>query len=255
LDRKNTTELAKIIEDTSLQQMINTVTILIKRIKFVEHLRTILYENYDEQKVGERMLERVHLHKLLEHNIWIFGEEYALSSSDTGFKDAIQKALEKGNKDAQLVSDDEDFNEESQRRPDLCLCRCIPKKEFLLIELKRPSLACGKKELRQVEDYADIILTNKKMKSTFNKFTFILMTVEKDDSLDNYKDRITDLHSIRVVLWSHLLDELAAKLKNMKEMLSLKIQTNQALAFLRNQYPGAIPIEISEPSTPPTGAI
>lgn len=254
LNRESTTELAKILEDTSLRQMINTITVLIERIKFVEHLRTILYENYDDQQVGNRMSERTQLHKIIGLNIWIFGEEYALSSSDTGFKDAIKKALEKVNKDAQLVSDDEDFGEGSQRRPDLCLCRCIPKEEFLLIELKRPNIACGKKELRQVEDYADIILENRKMKATFSKFTFILMTIEKDDSLANYKDRITDLHSIKVVLWSDLLDELAAKLKSMKEMLSLQIQTNQAFTFFRTHYSEYFPIEIGEPSTPNSGS-
>jgi hypothetical protein len=61
-------------------------------------------------------------------------------------------------------------------------------REFLLIELKRPSLTVGRKELDQLEDYVTTILTQPDFINTATTWNFYLVTSEYDDVV---KQRIT----------------------------------------------------------------
>jgi hypothetical protein len=61
-------------------------------------------------------------------------------------------------------------------------------REFLLIELKRPSLTIGRKELDQLEDYVTTILAQPDFINTSTTWNFYIVTSEYDDVI---KQRIT----------------------------------------------------------------
>jgi hypothetical protein len=72
-------ELARLLDETDLSGIISAATIVADRLKFLTGLRYILFDYEAKQKFKERS----QLHKILEQNTWIFGEEYNLWASDS----------------------------------------------------------------------------------------------------------------------------------------------------------------------------
>jgi hypothetical protein len=55
-------------------------------------------------------------------------------------------------------------------------------REYLLIELKKPSIKIGRKETDQVEDYVNAILAQPDFINTSTQWNFYLVTSEYDDA-------------------------------------------------------------------------
>jgi hypothetical protein len=104
-------------------------------------------------------LERRQLHRILERESWLFGDEWTLTASDETLRRVLVKHL-------QLLGGDVEFADvmpASQRDgklliPDLVLSGSASSysksREYLVVELKRPSVTLGKNELDQIEAYA-----------------------------------------------------------------------------------------------------
>jgi hypothetical protein len=78
LPKRKQKELAELLNETNLSGIISAATLVADRLKFLEALRFILFDYETRQKLRERS----QLHKILEQNTWIFGEEYNLWASD-----------------------------------------------------------------------------------------------------------------------------------------------------------------------------
>jgi hypothetical protein len=78
----------------------SAATLVADRLKFLEALRFILFD-YDAR---HKLRERSQLHKILEQNTWIFGEEYNLCASDKDLTTVLKAHREK--LDPDLVIDD-----------------------------------------------------------------------------------------------------------------------------------------------------
>ena len=74
LPPKMQAELADLLKDTSLTNIISSAKIVADRLKFISGLDAVLF---DVDK--DTLKERSQLHKIIEDNCWIFGEEYNLS--------------------------------------------------------------------------------------------------------------------------------------------------------------------------------
>jgi hypothetical protein len=68
---------------TDLSGIISAATLVADRLKFLEALRFVLFD----YEAREKLRERSQLHKILEQNTWIFGEEYNLWASDNSDND------------------------------------------------------------------------------------------------------------------------------------------------------------------------
>ena len=121
------------------------------RLGFIESLKQIAYRNFNNIK------ERAHLHKILEREAWIFGEQFNLTHSDKSFNTIIGSIR---NKIESFVQEDVEGND---RIPDLFFTTkhfIGDKPHALIVELKRPSCTIGKKEIQQIKDYYDIVRNN-----------------------------------------------------------------------------------------------
>ncbi len=90
------------------------------------------------------------MHSAIEENLWIFGSEFALLSSNEGLRSVIPKALA-----SRFKGGDED----AKKRPDLLLLNRY-KGRHLLIEFKRPSDSINWKNKAQAEDYRGLLLSH-----------------------------------------------------------------------------------------------
>ncbi len=88
------------------------------------------------------------MHSVIEQNLWVFGYEYALLSSNEALRKIIPKALA-----ARLSS-----KEDGRKRPDLLLLNRY-KERHLLIEFKRPSETLNWGDKAQAEDYRGLLIS------------------------------------------------------------------------------------------------
>ena len=125
--------------------------------------------------------------------------------------------------------------------PHVVMGRLVPHgdlnhREFLLIELKRPSLSVGRKELDQLEDYVTAILGQPNFVNTSNTWNFYLVTSEYDDVV---KQRITQdglpkgvlinkpNHQVWVKSWAEILRDCEARLKFVQDQLQIEVSTEE----------------------------
>jgi hypothetical protein len=109
-------------------------------------------------------------------------------------------------------------------------------REFLLIELKRPSLAIGRKELDQLEDYVNSILAQPDFINTSTNWNFYLVTSEYDGVV---KERITQEnravglfvdkpnHKVWVKSWAELLRDAESRLKFVQDQLRIEVSAEK----------------------------
>lgn len=133
-DNHDVEKFAGALSDFGLLEMSIVTSQAINRLRFLEKL-TFLINNNDT-------LEK-DMHKALEKNTWVIGDDYSVLFSDTNLKTAIKKILDKKYKGKKQL-----------QRPDLFLGRTISKR-LLLIEFKRPSFTLTRETESQAQQYKD----------------------------------------------------------------------------------------------------
>jgi len=133
-DNHDVEKFAGALSDFGLLEMSIVTSQAINRLRFLDEL-TVLINNNDT-------LEK-DIHKALEKNTWIIGDDYSVLFSDTNLKTAIKKILDKKYKGKKQL-----------KRPDLFLGRTISKR-LLLIEFKRPNFTLTRETESQAQQYKD----------------------------------------------------------------------------------------------------
>ena len=105
-----------------------------KRIQFLDYL-----ENLAENAATKEQ----EVHVALEKNVWVFGLDVSMMSSNITLKRMIK-----------VFCDSKYTGNAAQKRPDLLLSESFDGR-YLLIEFKRPSVSIGRKEVAQAEYYRD----------------------------------------------------------------------------------------------------
>jgi hypothetical protein len=153
-DRDTFTQL---LSETTLSAIIKSANLIASRHKFLGGLEHLLFDPADSPDVGERD----HLHRILERELWIFGEAYHLMSSERGLTELLRTHLRLealSAKDALPVT----RWDGRTGRVDLHLAAKYQEHDrvrHLIVELKAPDITVGRKELDQVEDYGNAILS------------------------------------------------------------------------------------------------
>jgi len=109
-------------------------------------------------------------------------------------------------------------------------------REYLLIELKKPSIKIGRKEADQVEDYVNAILAQPDFINTSTQWNFYLVTSEYDDVV---KERITQEnrpiglfidkpnHKVWIKSWAELIRDCEARLKFVQDKLRVEVSAEE----------------------------
>ena len=130
--------LAKVLERWSFAEIAFSTSLIQNRLTVLNHFARIVNDVHS--------LELQDVHKLLEVSTWLLGEKYALFASNEGLRRILEKMNSKYTGDL------------GNRRPDLILKR--GQEEFVLIELKAPSVEITMTEVGQALKYKKEILDN-----------------------------------------------------------------------------------------------
>tara|TARA_R110002126_G_scaffold88792_1_gene212602 strand:+ start:115 stop:2085 length:1971 start_codon:yes stop_codon:yes gene_type:complete len=253
-------ELVEILEETSLSSIIDTMTEIKNRLRFINGLEELIYN----KELNKNVLERKHLHKILVNETWLFGDEYTYGVDDITLKNVLKEYLKHlGRTDFEEIVTSES-NTALQIIPDVCLWRQFPQgipghKTNLIIELKKPKVDAGVDELMQIKLYAARISKDKRFPKEKTKWKFLLVTKDIKPDIESELEQTdrkyghvvaTNLYDVYVLTWGHILNEARTRYEFIKEKLNLNLMDNQQnLDYLKSKYSEYLPNELKKAST------
>ncbi len=249
-------EFRHLIERTSLIAMLDAMSLVTGRLEFLAGLELLLFETDHAKQV----LERTHLHPIVENSPWLFGEEFSMHVSDQTLTTLLKAHLDLLER-AELVSEPvTDLRGIQLRRIDFMFGRAIElnrgHREHLVVEIKRPTTVIGRSEIAQIEDYAEAVVRDNRFDSPSVRWEFVLLGTELDEHAKrraNQRDKPRGLihdgdNSVRVWVksWAEILQECKHRLKFIRNQLQYDPDADQALAYLRITYPDYVPKSIAK---------
>jgi hypothetical protein len=252
LEKRN--ELVEILQETSLSSIIDTMTEIKNRLKFINGIEELIY-NKDENK---NVLERKHLHKILINETWLFGDEFTYGVDDVTLKNVLKEYLKFLGRDNFEEVIKSQPNDDLQIIPDICLWRQYPQgqpghKTNLVIELKKPKLDAGVEELMQIKLYASRIIQDRRFPKEKTKWKFLLITKDIKSDIEPELEQTnreyghvvaTDFYDVYVLTWGHILNQAKTRYEFIKEKLNLNLMDNEKnLDYLKTKYKEYLPNE------------
>jgi Histidine kinase-, DNA gyrase B-, and HSP90-like ATPase len=162
LSEERVTQFSNLLGKTELSDIIVFSDNVASKLQFLDFLHEITLGN-----TAKYLKERSQLHKVIERNLWIFGEQYAYTPpfllSDKNLARNLENLSEKHlafklSKANNTLIEEIDKIRELRGITDLFFfnekIRDDGKKEIMIIELKAPRVRIGNSELQQIDDYA-----------------------------------------------------------------------------------------------------
>jgi hypothetical protein len=265
LPERRQQELAKLLEDASLANIIGASKLVTDRLKFISGLEALLFD----PDIKKHLKERSQLHRILaDNNTWIFGEEFNLTVDDESLTEVLRKHR-------RLIGDDIAIDRAVTRVDgskgviDLMMSKSVPQnhadeREHLVVELKRPTVKVGSKEITQVKEYAYAIAGDERFRHLKTRWNFWVISNDLDGFAQRetrQKDKPRGQVSITptddggqievwVKSWSEILTECNARLRFVQDHLQANVSKENSLGYLKRTYEKylrGIAIEVERP--------
>jgi len=243
LPKRRQEELAELLRDVSLSSIIGAAKVVADRLRLIEGLGTILFDDGTKQ----RLKERSQLHRIIAENCWLFGEEFNLSVDDRSLTEVLRKHRKLLGDD---VAIDEPVKHISKDRGviDLMLSRAMRRHRangltHLIVELKAPKVKVDKDAVTQIEEYAISVMKDERFKSITTTWNFWVISDDYGDYAAHRmkKDSGGQIHedgnsSIYVKTWAQVIDENRARLQFFQEKLEYQADKGASLKHLQEHY-------------------
>lgn len=202
---------------------------------------------------------------MIAQNLWLFGEDWSMAGTEVGLTNVLQAHLEELGEDVVLENQLETVIQDDGRtgRVDILLFRSRrddSSTERIIIELKRPNVRVGKKELDQITNYARAIIDNPQYSGVDCKWRFYLITYDYSPKIlrdVRQKDRpagladVQDDYEVWVKNGGEILDAAEKKLRFFQEQLNYEATDDRVTQHLRESYSHFIPKALAEPQDQP----
>lgn len=243
LKEEHIKQFEELIDKTELDEVITFSDNVANKMAFLDFLHEI---NYSDD-ISKHILERKQLHKVLEKNLWIFGEQYIYSSaiieSDTNLGKNLERLRTNIMKNNCEEFDEIKSDDNITKITDLFFYsdfKFNKKHEVLVVELKRPSVKLGNKEIEQVKRYGYEISKSSSISKQNVNFKIILIgsSINEDDAIyinNNEPLYKTGNIEIWVMNWADLIKENRDKLTYMSN--EIKVKDNYILNNIEKKYP------------------
>ena len=238
-------ELAKLLRKTTLSAVISAAKLVADRLEILTGLEAMLFD----LDLKKQLKERSQLHKILEENTWIFGEQFALTLSDRSLSEVLAKHT--GSKRKRKSGGSEVLRSDGRRGiVDLFLTRDVPtprteERVYLIVELKAPSVKIGSKETAQVRSYAYAVQDDERFRGPRTRWQFWVVSTDMDahakqevtssDRPYGLLDRKPEC-DIWVKTWAEILRESRTRLEVFQKQLNYNTDRGESLAYLRTTY-------------------
>lgn len=174
-------ELDRLLERTPLSRLIRATSRVTDRLDFLGALRQIVFDPETKGMVKERD----NLHKILERESWVFGEQFNMMSSEIGLTNALRQHLHVLGRDTKSVTS-VTKTDGTQGRLDMMFSVVAKEQDrnrHLVVELKAPSITAGAGEAAQIKNYARAIVADQQFAGTHTVWDFMLVVNDYDDGV------------------------------------------------------------------------
>jgi hypothetical protein len=251
-------EMADLFERTSLESIITATHSIMNRLDFLSGLRALVFN--DESK--RMTTERRQLHKILEREAWLFGDEWTLTASDETLRRVLVKHLRLLGEDAQYSS----VMPASQRDgklliPDLVLSGSASSysksREYLVVELKRPSVTLGKEELDQIEAYAIAITEDEQFTQPHISWDFWLIGNGYDSYIERKLNTPGNPHGCALVApkfrvhvrsWAEVISDAEHRHQYVQRALAATSDEEAGINYMNRVHHDLLPVVMAESS-------
>lgn len=239
LSKQEESDLADILKENKLSSITRAISAITKRQEVINILKNLIDNHTNNSK-------EKHIQKIIENNLWIFGEQYhLLTAEEPDFEDALRELLK--------INDNEDYyqkgtvlHDSKNREMDIFCARRykevdIHGKEYyrcLVIELKRAKENIKDKHYMQLADYYSVIETHKDFSDGNHVWDFLLIGKDMGERrstpvirglLKENKNEPgllmtsdTDEHRLYCRTWSNLFSSYEIKHKHLLDNLNLQ---------------------------------
>ena len=248
-----------LLRRTSLPSIIKASRGITDRLDFLAALRILVFDPETKKKV----LERSELHRILENETWVFGEQFSLTASDQGLTKALAEHIKILGRDDPSPSGEALDAEGHRRILDLMLARSVPharrEHEHLVVELKAPRVVIGDTEITQIKNYARAVARDPRFDRLQVQWDFVIVSTDLDeaakaDASQTGRERglVWEQEGIRVWArsWAEVIDEAEYRLNFVKERLGYAPSDELGLDYLRRAHAQFVPDSLR--STEPT---
>lgn len=248
-------ELDRLLQRTPLSRLIRATTDVTDRLDFLSALREIVFNPEAKGLVKERD----HLHKVLERESWVLGEQFNMMSSEIGLTRALKQHLSMLGRNGDPVTK-VTKTDGTQGRLDLMFSLAAPEhetKRHLVVELKAPSVVASYKEANQIKGYARAIVEDPQFAGTHTVWDFVLVVNDYDKHVHkdvNQRGRESGLldeseldpHSplryrVWVRRWSEILESADQRLRYYKEGLQHDASLVDVKRYLHEHHADVLP--------------
>ncbi|MEE1803859.1 ATP-binding protein [Streptomyces sp. JV176] len=258
LSKQEREELARLLDRTPLSALIKASTVATSRLDFLAALEHLVF---DAEARG-RVKERSELHRILENECWVFGEEYGLHASDRSLNEVLAQHCRLLGREAPTPAPvlREDGR---QGRVDLMLSRAArhrkAERHHLVVELKRPDLTLGMTEFAQVSSYAQAVVTDDRFQDTNVTWDFWLVGNTMDATLRqlaHQPDRVPGCavshprFRIWVRTWGEIIEDCQERHRFYGEHLEYQSTTEHATDYLIREHTAAVTDLVADGTLP-----
>lgn len=251
LDEDSLAGLNRLLERTSLGAVIASTSLAANRLDSLRGLETMLFDPLSRRQ----LLEREQLHRFLEDEAWVFGDQYAMTGSEIGLTEVLRRHLKALGRDELLGTRASPVKtaDGRSRRLDLMLTRTasagLGRLDHLVVEIKRPDLVLSGAEVNQIEQYAHAVSHDEQFAGREVRWDFVLVGNRMDSFVldgvdsDGVRPRVPGkgAYRVRVLTWSRILEDCRQRLEFVRSSLELESGVADGLDYLRRVHPDRLP--------------
>ncbi|MFE1961761.1 ATP-binding protein [Streptomyces sp. NPDC059479] len=258
LSKQEQEELSRLLDRTPLSSLIKASTAAANRLDFLAALEHLVF---DPEAKG-RVRERDELHRLLEDECWVFGEEYGLHVSDRSLTTVLKQHCRLLGRET--PTPDPVLREDGRPgRVDLMLSRAArhrkAERHHLVVELKRSNIVLSMTEFAQVNSYAHAVMSDSRFSDPQVTWDFWLVGNAMDDSLRQLarqQDRVPGCavsqptFRIWVRTWGEIIEDCQERLRFYGEQLEYQSTNEHAMDYLIREHTDAVASLVGDGTLP-----
>lgn len=240
-DKETTDKFKRLLEITDMESIVHFNTEVAKKLEFLDFLYELTYG-----KISSHILERKQLHKIVEKELWLFGESYN-GVPNILWSDKKLLGIFKEMREQYLIYEPKSADENLEHLEgkelnditDLFFTNEKPlddgTREYMIVELKAPRCKISQKELNQIDKYAFAVETKSAIPKLKSKYKLILISSdlnlfaksEMEAAFTTYNipflyKRKKGNIEVYVMTWSELMKIQRNKLHYLSKQLKIK---------------------------------
>lgn len=248
LPKNRQDEFSTLLDKTELANIIAASNLIADRVVALKLLKEIVFDPASRRSAKERG----ELDVVIRDHTWIFGEDFHITMPEAGLTKIMHRVaddlLVPRAKKATLKKPDG-----KNGRIDQFLGRVVPHpnkahREYLVVELKKPALVVGRKELNQLEDYMAALTSQHDFNTTSTNWTFFLVTTQYDTYATDRATQdgwpvglVVNKPNIKVWLktWAEIIRDSESRLQFIQDKLKIEVADEEIelrIAQLKSSY-------------------